>query len=211
MPSGNGVSSFYRTMYAPQLINELGSVASAMRSNPAYKGEVPANAVIEAQVLDVRERLMLATEEAKCHDTNKIAARNALQQEAVQILDGVKRFLEFAAVTNPEVLRDTGFSQRPPTKRPGVLASPEPSVYHGPDPGSVTAKAAYVPGANACEVHVAQGDLNVEKNWRLQALFFDPEMYMNGFNIGGEYAFRFRWINQAGPGMWSLPVSLVIK
>lgn len=69
-----------------------------------------------------------------------------------------------------------------------------------------------MPSANACEVHVAQGDLNVERNWRLHSLFFDPEaMYMNGFNVGGEYAFRFRWINQAGPGAWSNPVTLIIK
>lgn len=210
---GASISSIYKTFNAEQLINELGSVASAMGTNPAYKGgQAPHGAGTASQLLELRERLIRANEESKTHDVNKIAARKLLEQEAIVLLDSVRRYMQFAAVANPEVLRDTGFSQRAPTKRNLVLGAPTCSVVPGPVPGSLAATAILSAKSVAIEIHVAQGDPNHEPNWRLNSLQFDPQsMLLLGFVPGNEYALRFRGINDSGPGAWSAPISVLVK
>lgn len=207
------VSALYHTMTVQPLMNELGSVAGAMRRNPAFlMDNVPDYVPKWEQILAVREKLGAAFEAALTHDSNKIAERNAVQAEAVGLLDAVAKYYELMAVNNPSVLNDTGFSPRPPTKR-DLLLGPLPgfNVYQGPQPESAVASAIQMSTAHTMEVHATQGDPSIEQNWRIAGASIDFEsMVMYGFKPG-QYFLRGRGLNRAGAGAWSEVITLVIK
>ncbi|HBA88850.1 MAG TPA: hypothetical protein DCZ75_12965 [Geobacter sp.] len=212
MPN-NVVSKLYRTMSPQALLNELGSVAAAMPRNPAFSGNVAGNVATAAMLLEIRDKLATDIEAAFTHDTNRIKARNATQEQAVALLDGVSKFIELMSVSNPNVMHDNGFTPRPPSKKNQSLPVPlNFSVYHGPQPGTAIASASNLVAAQTWEIHVAEGDPSVEQNWRINSVHTDnSSMVMSGLNVAKQLYFRLRVLNRNGVGPWSPPVTLFPK
>lgn len=203
------VSKLYRTMAPQGVMNELGSVAAAMSRNPAFMN-APGNVPTAAMLLEMREKFGTAIEAAQSHDSNKIKERNELHREAVALLDVVAKYLEMVAISNPSVLNDPGFTQRPPSKKKGLLAAPLGfSVYHGPHPGTVTASVNNMSTVHTWEIHFAEGDPAPEQNWGIDSVHVDhTSMVMTARNTSANVYYRIRGLNRAGAGAWSPPVPL---
>lgn len=208
------VPADYRRMNPQALIIEAGTVASAMLANEIFATKPPGVATAE-HILAGRDKLRDAFEAALTHDSLKILARNAAREELVLLLDSVAKFLELVALTNPSAVKNHGFSsaRRSRTSMPTPLPPPTSfAVYQGPQPGSIIAKASRLATATSYEVHVAIGDTSIEANWFYKNVFPDPSMMiLNGYSSGQQIAARTRGVNQAGPGAWSIPVSIIVR
>lgn len=204
----------YRRMNPQALIIESGTVASAMQANEIFVNN-PHGVASASQILAGRDKLREAFEAALTHDSLKILARNAAREELVLLLDSVAKYLELVALTNPAAVKNHGFSsgRRSRTSTPAPLPPPANfSVYQGPQPGSVIAKATRLATASSYEVHVAEGDTSIEENWFYKSVFPDPSMMIiNGYASGKQIAVRSRGVNLAGPGAWSAPVSIIVR
>jgi hypothetical protein len=206
------LSTAYRRMNTSQLIIEATTILTCLMKHPAFAGSPPGSVPTLMALKAAIDKLHEAYEAALTHDTVKIRARKLAQDELVSILDRISKYLEMEALTNPDVMLETGFSKRrSATSSTAVPSLAHLAVYHGPDLG--TAYGEVKLGAlKIVEIQVAEGDPLLEKNWYHKMLSVGTaQMHMTGFNSGGQYFFRGRWITNAGLGGWSPYVSLIIR
>lgn len=205
-------SSAYRRMTALGLMNELGAVAAAMQNNPAFKGTVHEGVATAAALLTVREKLAFTHEAALTHDSNNIKARKAVEAEAVKLLDSVAAFYKLAAVSQPSVLLDTGFTPATPRKTDPTLSTATGlSIYQGPLPNSAAATVNPLPTVYIWELQVAERGASTEQNWRSYVFNGNAPMILHGLSVGREHDFRIRGHNRAGAGAWSPTVTFTPK
>ena len=205
------LSTAYRSMGPAALVIEAGIILTCLMSHSAFTGTVPGSVPALALLKAAIDKLREAYEAALTHDSIKIRLRNTAQEELVAILDRIAKYLEMEALTNPEVLLDTGFSKRrtASTISTGIPELTGFAVYHGPESCSAVAQAK-LGAAKIVEVHATAGDPSVEKNWFHKALFVgESQMQMTGFNPG-PHSFRGRIVTNAGLGAWSPYVTLIL-
>jgi hypothetical protein len=202
----------YRRMNALGLMNELASVAAAMENNPAFKGGVPQGVASAAQLLTAREKVRFTYEAALTHDSEKIKDRKAAEEEAVKLLDSVAAFYQLAAVSQPGVLFDTGFTPRPQRRTDPILPTASGlSIYQGPSPNSAAATVNPLSTVHIWELQVAEGGVSSEQSWRSHVFNGNAPMILHGLNGGRAHDFRIRGHNRAGAGAWSTTVSFTPK
>jgi hypothetical protein len=194
----------------PQLIVQGRSVVAGMTTHPALTGPLPGFLPNAETVKAAIDKLEDAYNAALTRDAQKIAARKEARKAVEVLLQTLAQFYETAAISDRNLLNNTGYELRRESK---IYSNPlegpfSLSVFHGNFPGVIVAKTARVPGAVSYEVHFTEGN-PLDGNWTFKGVYSHASrMEMTNLEGGKIYSFRARVIGSAGAGPWSDAVSL---
>jgi hypothetical protein len=152
------------------LLAKADLILASLRGNAHFPEPWPAQVPSLTQIRDALGAYRSAYHASQTNDSLKIKQREATHDALVELLKRLAPYLELIAQGDTNVLATTGYDLRRDIVR-GVNCGklPAPSnvnIEHGPDSGTLQVSVRRVPGARSYEMQIAQGDPNVEANWK---------------------------------------------
>ena len=198
----------------PDFLAKAGFIIASLTGNPHFPEPWPPQAPTLAQLNDAFNAYRDAYHASLTRDTLKIAQRDIARQELIDLFKRLASYLELVAQGDATILATTGYDLRHDIVRgtnSGLLDAPADfRVVQGKQSGTLDIHAAKLAGAGSYEVHIAQGDPNIEANWKQAALSKTcSHIIVEGLTPGQTYWLRLRGIGSAGAGLWTDPASVI--
>ena len=187
-------------------------IVAAMTDNPNFKNISPDFAALLTLLPDLINKLQLAFDAAKSRDFSKVAYRDQVQAELVQLLTKIAKHIELVANGDVAVCGSTGFELAHERSKHIVypLIPAIVTLKHGPISGTMIINGKALDGAYRYEVHLTDGDPKAEENWRPYGDF--PKCHsiqLAGLTPGSNCSVRVRGVWATGAGPWSQVVTLM--
>lgn len=194
-----------------KLLTETRDILTAMTDNPHFRNISPEFAECLAKGQEKIDLLQTAYNEAKGHDTKKVAYRKQLQRQLIVHFGKIAKFAELVADGDITKLKSTGFKlardRNSPIQYP--LTIPVVTLRHGPS-GTIVAQAKPLEGAWGYKSQIADGDPTVAENWRHYGDHpHCTRIEITGRTPGKYCSVRLQGIWVQGEGPWSVPVTLM--
>jgi len=224
-PCSLNSSSLSTASAGPDFLAKAGFIIASLTGNSNFPEPWPTQAPALAQLNEALNAYRDAYHVSLTWDTLKVAQRDIVRQALLDLLKRLPSYLELVAQGDARILATTGCDLRHDVVRganSGLLDAPADfRVVQGKQSGTIDIHAAKLPGAGSYEVHSAQGDPNVEANWKQIALSTAcSHVLVEGLTPGQTYWLRLRGIGigsgsagagtGAGAGLWTDPASLIV-
>ena len=197
-----------------EFLAQSGSIVSSLANNPSFPRPWSEPAPSFEQLEQSFTAYQTAYQAALGRDVVKIAQRKDTREILTGILKRLANYLELVANGNTTALATTGYELR---REPGH--SPNPSILPAPEgltlkrgelSGVLIVHATRLAGAASYEVQLTDGDPTVEANWKPEGIHVHcSHIELTGLTPGKLYSVRLRGIGVAGPGAWSIAVTIM--
>ena len=195
-------------------IDKSRSIKTALTDNANFRDLSSEFAADLAKLPDTIDRMQNAFDEAKNHDSLKIAMRDQVRQELSALLGRIAKSIELVAKGDVAIMKSTGFDlsvdQGKKSKVIVPLEAPELKLKHGTMPGTIIVSARAIPGAASYEVHITSGDPTHPENFNPFGIFAHcSHINVPDLSAGQNCSVRMRAIGVGGVGVWSAPCTLM--
>jgi hypothetical protein len=186
-----------------------------MTGNTAFPEPWPATVPSLAQIQSDLTAVQNCVTATTAGDKTQIAERNAARETLSMSLAELGFYVQGIAKDDQAMLAATGFPLRQRAPRTQALdAPPAPDrlrLDRGTVSGTLIVRAGKVAGAGAYDVEVTTGDPTVEGNWTAAGSYKTcRRIEPTGLATPKTWSVRIRGLGAAGPGAWSVPVSLLV-
>ena len=209
------IKTSFNTLKPSDLLAQAQTVVTAMTGNPAFPEPWSSNVPTLAQIQADLTALQSAVTATAAGDRTRLVERNTTRATLAGDLGRLAIYVLGVADGNEERLATTGFPLRQRRPRSQLLdVPPAPTGVHtscGTVSGSMVVRSGRVIGAGSYDVQLTSGDPTVEANWTAAGSYKNcRRIELKGLAPLMTWAVRVRALGAAGPGGWSVPVSLVV-
>lgn len=196
-------------------LTKSGSIVAALTGNPNFAppwiAQVPSLLDISAAF----NAYQMAYHEALSKDIFKVAIRVSTRLILTNFLKQLAPYLELVAVGDVGKLISTGYDLRnDATHKQGSEPLPAPKdfrVARGAFSGTLNVNVTKLKGAVSYEVHITQGDPEVETDWHHAISASSCQRIpLAGLNPMQIYWLRIRGLGCNGMGVWSNALSIIV-
>jgi hypothetical protein len=209
------INSNFNNLKPSSLLAQAQTIVTAMTGNPAFPEPWSATVPPLAQIQKDLAAFQDAVTATAVGDRTRIAERTATGAVLVNDLGQLALYVQGIANGNQEMLATTGYPLRQRHSRNLVVDVPQAPVdvrtYPGIVSGSLLIRSPKVEGAASYDVQIATADPTVESNWTAAGSYTScRRIELSGLTAFKTYWVRMRGLGSAGPGAWSVPVSLPV-
>ena len=195
----------------PELINEARHLNVTMQN---FKGSSPELSAALAALSGAIDLAQTTYEEAKSHDSGKVALQRQAKQALKNLLSKIAKLVEVISDGNIDMLRSSGFalSKDKPSKPKNTTPLPAPAfdLSHGTVSRTLNINAKHVPGAASYMVYLTDGDPSVPENYKLFGVFARcTNILIPGLTAGQKYSIIGQCVGFNGMGVMSAPCTLM--
>jgi hypothetical protein len=199
----------------PSFLAQAQHIVTAMTGNANFPEPWPAPVPSSAQLNTDLQSFSNAYSATLTGDRSRIAVRDAARDTLTSHLQQLAYYLQMTANGDDALLASTGFDLRTPVPHTVItVPPPAPSnlrLKRGEVSGMLLVQVQKQTQATAYDVQTTSADPTVEANWGDAGIFMNcSRIEVPGLTPLKTYSVRVRAINAAGPGAWTLPVSLVV-
>jgi len=160
------------------------------------------------------DRLQTAFEEAKSHDSGKVALQGQAKTALRKLLIKIAKLVEVISDGDMDMLRSSGLplAKDKPAKPKNVNPLPAPVfvLTHGTLSSTMYFSAKHVPGAASYVVHITDGDPSVAENYKIFGVFARcTNILIPGLTAGQKYSIIGQCVGLNGMGVMSAPCTLM--
>jgi hypothetical protein len=211
----NKINSSFINLSSANFLAQAQRIVTSLTANPAFPEPWPTAVPTLAKLNADLAAYQAALTAAAAGDRNLIAERRAARQLVQSDLNLLAPYLQTLSQGDAVMLGSSGFPLRKQSPRTTVFdPPPAPAnlvVDRGSLSGSLVLSCSRMPGVGSYEAQVATADPTVEANWNAAGTFKNSQrMTLQGLTAGKVCSVRLRAIGNAGPGAWTLPVSLMV-
>lgn len=209
------INSNFGSVKPSALLARAQAILTAMTGNASFPEPWPATVPSLAQIQADFNALQSAVTATTEGDRTRIVERNTARGTLANDLGQLALYVLSIAKGNQEMLATTGFPLRQRNARALVLDVPSSptgvKALAGAVSGTLLIRAHRVAGAGSYDVQITMGDPTVEANWIAAGSFkICRRIELSGLTPLKTYSVRLRALGVAGPGAWSIPVSVLV-
>ena len=209
------INSTFNNAKPSALLAQAQTIVTAMTGNAAFPEPWPAAVPALAQIQKDLAAFQDTVTATATGDRTQIKARNAARATLANDLGQLALYVQSIANGNEEMLATTGFPLRQHKPRSQAINVPDaPSRVRascGTISGTVVIRSSRVIGAGSYDVQIASADPTVESNWTAAGSYKScRRIELTGLATLKTWSVRLRALGAAGPGAWSVPVSLLV-
>jgi hypothetical protein len=209
------INSTFNKLKSSAFLTQAQTIVTNMTGNVSFPepwaSTVPPLAQIEKDLAAFQE----VANATAAGDRTRIAERNGARTTLATDLTLLGFYVQGVAKGDLAMLASTGFPLRTRTPRSQALDSPEAPqrlrLSRGTNSGSLVVRAGRVINTGAYDVQITSADPTVEANWTAAGSYKNcNRIELTGLATLKTWSVRVRALGAAGPGAWTMPVSLMV-